>query len=102
MPEHLEIVLIHRLVARTRGVSQAASHLRVQPDDVDRLGEGVRPPGAMREEELHGRPQDGFLSFDSGDRFWHDPAPFEKLNEANALDVFRRKPLVALRTDELE
>ena len=35
--KHLEIVLVDAVVTHTRGISQAASYFRVEPDDVDRL-----------------------------------------------------------------
>ena len=95
-------MLVHQIVAGPRHVPQAASHLRVEPDDVDSLSKGIRPPDAVREEKFHYRAEDGFFVFGPGDRLERDLPAFEKLDQANALDIFRRKPFVGLRTDELE
>src|SRR5438132_10074500 len=100
--EHLEVLLVDRLVARTRGVSQAAGHSGIQPDELDRLGKRIRPPDAIGEQKFDDRGQERFLLFGPGDRFQSDLLAFEKLDEADTLDVFGGESLVALGTDELE
>src|SRR5206468_2716208 len=72
------------------------------PDDVDGLRKRIRRPDTIGEKELQHRAEDFFRVFSSGDSFRRDLAPFEELDQANALNVFSRKPLVCLRANECE
>src|SRR5262245_20707780 len=98
--QHSDIVLVHRLVARSGGVSQAASDVGVQPHDLDRLCEGISPSDAARIEEVHDRREDGLVSLAARDPLEWNLPPLEKLDEADPFDVFRGKSLPGVRADK--
>src|SRR5215831_8207246 len=100
--QHSDIVLVHRLVARSGGVSQAASNVRVQSHDVDRLCQGISPPDAARIEKAHDCSEECFVSLAVCDLLKWNLSPLEKLNEADPFDVFRGKSLSGVGTDEPE
>src|SRR5215510_4669037 len=100
--QHSDIVLVPRPVARSGGVSQAASDVGVQPHDLDRLCEGISPSDAARIEEVHDRSEDGLVSLAARDPLEWDLPPLEKLDEADPFDVFRGISLSGVGTDEPE
>src|SRR5207244_13378563 len=62
----------------------------------------TRPSDAIGGQKAAARGPEPFLSFGTGERFQYHLRAFEKLDEADTLDVFGGEPLVALGTDELE
>ena len=87
-------MLVQRIVASVGGLGQAPGQVGVQIGDPRGLGEGIARPDAIREEKLHHRAEDLFLLLGSGDCLQRDLAPFEELDQANALDVLSPEPLV--------
>ena len=93
-------MLVHRVVACAGGFSQAPSQLRIQPGDVGGLCKGIRWPDPIGEEELQHRAENLVLLFGSSDGLQWDLASFEKLDQANTLDVFSRKQILSLGANE--
>jgi hypothetical protein len=98
---------IHDLYSASLPYSNARSNpapltMRIQSDEIDSIAKGVGAPHTIREEKLHDRGEDCLLLFGPRNRLDVDLPALEKLDEADALDVFRGEAFVRIGADEFE
>jgi hypothetical protein len=96
------LMFVHHVVGRARGFSHATSGLRVQSDEIDSVPKEIRSPHTIREEKLHDGSEDCLLLFGPRNCLDADLPAFEKLDEADALDVLRGEAFVRIGADEFE